>query len=170
MPTGEQVFFHLTRYAHIFSGIMWIGLLYYLNFVQVPAFARMDAAARTNAVKILVPRVLLFFRMAALGTVTFGILYILGALVLIDGYMDSPRFWSIGIGGLLGIIMASNVWFIIWPNQKKIIRAAQEGKPPADPSWARKAFLASRTNTMLSIPMLFYMVGALHLPALWSGF
>ena len=167
MSVGWQLFFDLDRFAHIFFGIMWIGLLYYLNFVQVPAFAKMEPAARTNAIQHLVPRVLLFFRMAALGTVVFGVLYVLGMGIATDGYWTSTRFYSILIGGTMGIIMASNVWFIIWPNQKKIIRASFEGKPP-DPTWGRKAFLASRTNTMLSIPMLFFMVGALHLPALWS--
>jgi len=169
MSTGWQIFFDLGRYGHIFAGVLWIGLLYYFNFVQVPAFARMDPAARTNAISVLVPRALFFFRWAAFATVALGVLYIAGMAIAVDGYFDSPRFWSIAIGGVLGIIMASNVWFIIWPNQKKIIRAAQEGKPP-DPTWGRKATLASRTNVMLSIPMLFYMVAALHLPVLWSGF
>lgn len=167
MGLGWQIYFDIGRFLHIFSGIMWIGLLYYLNFAQVPAFAKMDPAARTNAIANLVPRVLFFFRWAALSTVVFGLLYIGGMGALSSNYFSTGRFWSIAIGGTLGILMASNVWFIIWPNQKKIIAAAQGGKPP-DPSWGRKALLASRTNTMFSIPMLFFMVGALHLPALFS--
>jgi uncharacterized membrane protein len=127
----------------------------------------MDAAARTNAIAVLVPRALLYFRMAAAATVLFGIIYI-GTIASQtgSGYWTSARFYSILIGGGLGIIMAANVWFIIWPNQKKIIAAAQGGNPP-DSSWGRKASLASRTNVMFSIPMLFFMVGAIHMPGLF---
>ena len=174
MDLGWEIYFGLTRLGHIFAGITWIGLLYYFNFVQTPSFPKMEAGARSNAVQILVPRALLWFRWAALGTIVFGLMYVVAAAVEIDGYVDSGRFKSIIVGGTLGIIMMLNVWGIIWPNQKKIIAAttatAQEGTPaPADqPKWARRALLASRTNTLLSIPMLFYMVGAIHLPSLWS--
>jgi len=132
------IYLDIDRVLHILSGIMWIGLLYYLNFVQVPAFARMEAAARTNAIVNLVPRVLLFFRFAALFTVLFGIGYIAGMPFTTDRYFDTPRFYNVAIGGALGIIMFLNVWVIIWPNQKKIIAAAREGRAP-DPSWGRKA-------------------------------
>ena len=178
MLDGWEIYLGLMRFGHIFSGITWIGLLYYFNFVQVPSFAQMEAAARGNAIQFLVPRALLWFRWAALATVVFGLLYILGMALGDQGgvdYFHSSRFKSIAFGGTLGIIMAANVWFIIWPNQKKIIAAttatATEGTPaPAEqPVWARKALMASRTNTMLSIPMLFFMVGAIHLPlALWE--
>ncbi len=163
-----QYFLGVTRFLHIAAGVLWIGLLYYFNFVQVPAFAKMDPAARTNAIAVLVPRALLFFRMAAAATVLFGVLYI-GTIASQtgSGYWTSSRFYSIVVGGTLGIIMAANVWFIIWPNQKKIVPAAQAGKPP-DPTWGRKASLASRTNVMFSIPMLFFMVGAIHMPRLFS--
>ena len=167
MDLAWQIFFDLDRVAHIFAGILWIGLLYYFNFVQVPAFAKMDPAARTNAIANLVPRVLFFFRWAALATVVFGLLYIVGMGALSSAYFRTGQFWAIAIGGTIGIIMASNVWFIIWPNQKKIIASAQAGKPP-DPAWGRRALLASRTNTMFSIPMLFFMVAAIHLPALFQ--
>jgi uncharacterized membrane protein len=171
-----EIYFDLVRYGHIFSGITWIGLLYYFNFVQVPSFAQMDAAARSNAIQFLVPRALLWFRWSALATVLFGLAFVFGAMSsdYIPDYVGSHRFKSILIGGTLGIIMAANVWFIIWPNQKKIIAAvtatAKEGTPaPAEqPRWARKALLASRTNTMLSFPMLFFMAGAIHLPSLWE--
>jgi uncharacterized membrane protein len=111
-----------------------------------------------------------------LATVLFGLAYVLGAVSsdYIPDYLGSHRFKSILIGGTLGIIMAANVWFIIWPNQKKIIAAtsatANNGTPaPAEqPRWGRKALLASRTNTMLSFPMLFFMAGAIHLPSLWE--
>ena len=171
-----EIYFDLVRFGHIFSGITWIGLLYYFNFVQVPSFAQMEPAARSNAIQFLVPRALLWFRWAALATVVFGLAFVLAATMTdyIPDYTSSTRFKSVVIGGTLGIIMAYNVWFIIWPNQKKIIAAAiataKDGTPaPADqPKWARTALLASRTNTMLSIPMLFFMVGAIHLPSLWA--
>ena len=174
MDNGWEIYLDLVRFGHIIAGITWIGILYYFNFIQVPSFAQMDPAARSNAIQFLVPRALFWFRWAALATVVFGLLYILGAGMSIDEYFSSYRFKSISIGGPLGIIMAANVWFIIWPNQKKIIAAttatAQEGvAAPADqPKWARKALLASRTNTMLSFPMLFFMAGAVHLPSLWA--
>ena len=185
MSDGWEIYLGLMRFGHIFSGITWIGLLYYFNFVQVPSFAQMEAAARSNAIRFLVPRALLWFRWAALATVVFGLLYVLGMglgdqIGTMSGaggveYFHSARFKSIAFGGTLGIIMAANVWFIIWPNQKKIIAAttatATEGTPapPDQPKWARAALLASRTNTMLSIPMLFFMVGAIHLPlSLWE--
>ncbi len=171
---GWEIYYGLARLGHIFSGITWIGLLYYFNFVQTPSFPKMEAPARSNAVQILVPRALLWFRWSALATVLFGLAFVVVASIEMDGYVDSARFKSITIGGTLGIIMAANVWFIIWPNQKKIIAAttatATEGvpAPPNQPRWARTAALASRTNTMLSVPMLFFMVGAIHLPSIWS--
>ena len=184
MDKGWELYLDLIRYGHIFSGITWIGILYYFNFIQVPSFAQMEAAARSNAIQFLVPRALLWFRWAALATVVFGLLYVLGMgigdqLGSMGGaggeeYFKSARFKSVAFGGTLGIIMAANVWFIIWPNQKKIIAAttatATEGTPapPDQPKWARRALLASRSNTMLSFPMLFFMVGAIHLPRMWS--
>ena len=101
-------------------------------------------------------------------------MYVVAMAAHDDSYLSSERFKSIVIGGTLGIVMAANVWFIIWPNQKKIIAAttatAKDGTAaPADqPKWARRALLASRTNTMLSFAMLFFMVGAIHLPGLWN--
>jgi len=165
------------RFFHIIAGITWIGLLYYFNLVQVPSFAKMDPAARSNAVQVLVPRALAWFRYTALATVAMGILWIvveavdLGWGVYFDA--DYIPMKSIAIGGGLGIIMFANVWLIIWPNQKKVIAATTETAqkqtpaPPDQPKWARTAFLASRTNVMLSIPMLFFMIVAAHLPRLW---
>ena len=176
MHLGWEVYLDVARLGHIFAGITWIGLLYYFNFVQTAAFPKMDPAARSNAVQLLVPRALLWFRWAALATLLFGGAYIVGAEYSNANadYWSSFRFRSITIGGTMGVIMAINVWAIIWPYQKKIIAAttamAKDGTPaPADqPKWARRALLASRTNTLLSIPMLFFMVGAIHLPSLWS--
>ncbi|MSQ25853.1 MAG: hypothetical protein EXR49_06230 [Dehalococcoidia bacterium] len=174
MHLGWEVFFDVTRYAHILSGILWIGLLYYFNFAQVPAFAKMEPAARQNAIMILVPRVLLYFRYAALSTVIFGITFIVGTAIQESGYWTTNRFYSIVVGGTLGLVMAANVWFIIWPNQKKVIAATtatvKEGKPapPDQPKWARATLVASRSNVIMSIPMLFFMVGAIHLDSLWA--
>ena len=166
----------LVRMVHIFSGILWIGILYYFNFGQALKFPQMEASARSNAVTVLVPHLLQLFRWSALSTVVFGLTYV--TLIGIDrgeAYFDSGQFRSIVIGGTIGIAMALNVWFIIWPVQQKIIAATRatvaDGTPaPEDqPKWARTALLASRTNTMLSIPMLFFMVAARHLPSLWGN-
>ena len=169
------IYLAIVRFTHIGAGIVWIGILYYFNFIQVPSFAKMDPAARTNAVLNLVPRALLWFRHAAWVTMAAGLLWAIsyGTDIGWDTYFKTSNFKSILIGGTMGIIMAANVWFIIWPNQKKVIAAvratAEEGTPaPAEqPQWARMALLASRTNTMLSIPMLFFMIGAAHLAWLW---
>ena len=169
----EEVSLALVRMAHIFSGILWIGILYYFNFGQALKFPQMEASARSNAVTVLVPHLLQLFRWSALSTVVFGLLYIAIIGYYRDGYFNSDQFRTIVVGGTIGIAMALNVWFIIWPLQQKVIAgtraAAEGGSPPADqPKWARTALLASRTNTMLSIPMLFFMVAARHLPSLWS--
>jgi uncharacterized membrane protein len=155
----------VARWLHILAGITWIGLLYYFNFVQAWAFPKMDAGARGNATTTLVPRALLFFRWSAALTFLMGIIMI--GLYSANGiYQGSPgRLRLILVGAWMGTIMLVNVWGIIWPNQKRII-AATEGAAggaaaPADqPKWVRRGFLASRTNTMLSIPMVFFMVAA----------
>ena len=170
-----QIWLDVLRYTHILAGITWIGILYYFNFVQVPSFAKMEPSARANAIMILVPRALLFFRYSALLTFLAGLAYVVTLISDIgDAYTSSGRYKSILIGGTLGTIMFLNVWGIIWPNQKKIIAATtatfnnKTPAPPEQPKWARRAFLASRFNTMLSIPMLFFMVAAIHLPKLWE--
>ncbi len=174
MNLGLTVWLDILRVGHILSAILWIGLLYYFNFVQVPSFAKMDPAARQNAIMNLVPRALMHFRYAALGTLLFGLLYVITIGTGTDGYWQSHRFYNILIGGGLGIIMFLNVWFIIWPTQKKIIAATtapvveKKPAPPEQAGWNRQGFLASRTNVMLSIPMLFFMVAAVHLPQLWN--
>ena len=170
------------RFFHVGLGIMWIGLLYYFNFVQAPAFAKMEPAARSQAVATLVPQALLFFRYAALLTVLFGIAWIVVTAIRWGDefpgawydYFKTSAFKSIAIGGTIGIIMFLNVWGIIWPNQKKIIAATRETlekgtpAPQEQPKWARRAFLASRTNVALSIPMLFFMVASAHLGIVWT--
>ncbi len=170
-----EIYLDLVRLAHIFSGILWIGVLYFYNFIQAIALPKMDASARPHYQTTILPFSLNVFRWAALSTLVFGLAYIGGISADIGSdYWDSGQFQSIAIGGTLGIIMAYNVWFIIWPNQKKIIAAVQDtldngtAAPADQPKWGRTALLASRTNTMLSIPMLFFMVAARHLPSLWN--
>src|SRR5260221_3144907 len=164
----------LSRYAHYLFGITWIGLLYYFNFVQTPAFATFDAPARTEAISKLVPRALWWFRWAAVLTVVSGF-FILGFQSQFkSGYMKSPSGASISTGVLLGLIMLGNVWGVIWRNQKVVIASAQggmEGKP-ADPEAAnagRRAAIASRTNAMFSIPLLFFMDFTGHVAGLYPA-
>jgi uncharacterized membrane protein len=145
------------RYLHVLSGVMWIGLLWYFNFVQIPSMPKIPDEQKPAVGKVIAPTALFWFRWAALATVVTGAL-----LASMNGYIGSALllqrpFTPIGIGMWLGLIMAFNVWFIIWPNQKKalgIVTVAPEEKAKA----ARIGMLASRTNTMLSIPMLFCMV------------
>ncbi len=182
MSLGWEIYLDLMRVGHIFAGIAWIGLLYYFNFVQGYAFPKMEGPARNNAIVNLVPQALFVFRWSALATLLFGIAYIGGATAAdgsgfeadLFGVDANNRFRSVLIGSILGTIMAANVWFIIWPNQKKIIAAvtamAKEGKPanPDQPKWTRAATLGSRVNVMLSVPMLFFMVAARNLDSLWE--
>lgn len=156
------------RWLHTFAGIIWIGLLYYFNFVQGAFMAEADAPTKSVATQKLVPRALLWFRMGALWTMGLGLLIIgaKGHQVGMEVYTSS---WGINIltGGVLGLIMGSNVWFIIWPNQKIVIQNAvdtAQGKPanPAAAACGAKALLASRTNVLFSIPMLFFMGAASH--------
>lgn len=159
----------LLRWLHVFFGLIWIGLLYYFNFVQGPFFNETDAATKSNATQKLVPRALWWFRYGALWTIVTGI-----AMITITGMQGGHEVFktaygvTILMGMSLGTVMFLNVWLVIWPNQKIVIANATntaQGKP-ADPSAAgagAKAFLASRTNTLFSVPMLFFMVGARHL-------
>ena len=157
-----QAFF--VRWLHVLSGVMWIGLLWYLNFVQIPNMPNIPDDQKPAIGKVIAPAVLFWFRWAALATIVTGLLlahlqgYLLGAiqLGLVDGV---AKHTAIGIGMWLGAIMAFNVWFIIWPNQKKalgIVEADADTKAAS----ARTAMLFSRTNTLLSIPMLYAMVAA----------
>jgi hypothetical protein len=162
------------RWLHVIMGITWIGLLYYFNFVQVPAFAQMEAAARTNAIDKLASRALWWFRWAAAATLATGILILLLQQdSKLDTQLFSSSYWksipgmSIATGILLALTMFFNVWLVIWPNQKKVIanaRNVQAGGEP-DPGAApalRKAGMASRQNTIFSFAMLMFMVGTAH--------
>ncbi len=149
----------LDRFLHILSGVTWIGLLYYFNFVQVPGLGKAKADGTAAGItKHIAPRALLWFRWSALATWLTGALYLQhGTGSLAKAFMLQGEFAYIGIGAWLGTIMLFNVWVLIWPNQKKVLgfkEASDEEKARA----GRVALLASRTNTMLSIPMLFFMV------------
>ena len=156
----------LFRWLHVLSGIMWIGLLYYFNFVQIPNMPNIPDEQKPAIGKVIAPAALWWFRWAAMATLVTGLIlgyingYIHDALAL--GAMNDfavPKNIAIGIGMWLGIIMWFNVWFVIWPNQKKalgIVEASADEKAAS----ARTAMLFSRTNTMLSVPMLFAMVSA----------
>ena len=167
---------YLSRYLHVVVGITWIGLLYYFNFVQVPAFAEMEGAARNNAIDKLASRALWWFRWAAVATVVTGLL-ILGFQRTGDGssqlsdmdYFKTLPGISIATGILLALTMFVNVWGIIWRNQKIVIANARnvQAGGEADPNAAaagRKALLASRMNAIFSLPMLVFMVGTAHFP------
>jgi uncharacterized membrane protein len=156
---GDSAFWlFLFRYIHVFAGILWIGLLYYFNFVQIPSMPKIPDEQKPAIGKVIAPTALFFFRWAAAATVLFGLI-----TAWLSGYIgqaltvQAPA-QTIGIGMWLALIMAANVWFVIWPNQKKalgIVTVDADAKKAA----ARLAMLASRTNTMLSLPMLYCMVG-----------
>ena len=160
----EFITLGLGRWLHILAGVMWIGLLYYFNFVNVAAAA---AAAKdtpptgAGISKHVMPRALLYFRWAAVVTWLAGAMILGKALPAVFTFSGGPGLYPIGVGAWLGTIMLFNVWVLIWPNQKKvlgIVTATDEEKAKS----RRIAFLASRTNTMLSIPMLFMMVASGH--------
>ena len=154
----------LVRWLHVLSGVMWIGLLWYFNFVQIPTMPKIPDEQKLAISGHIAPNALFWFRWAAMSTLAFGILLALlneyFGQALIIGLGDGVgKHAMIGIGMWLGAIMWFNVWFVIWPNQKKalgLVEVAAEDKPKA----ARTAMLFSRTNTMLSIPMLYAMVSA----------
>jgi uncharacterized membrane protein len=172
----------LSRWLHVVVGITWIGLLYYFNFVQVPAFGEMEAAARNNAIDKLASRALWWFRWAAAATVVTGIMILLfqqdskfDTQLFSGDYWKSTPGMSIATGILLGLTMFLNVWLVIWPNQKKVIANARnvQAGGEADPTAAaagRKAALASRMNTIYSFTLLFFMVGTAHLVEGVGGF
>ena len=155
------------RWLHVLSGIMWIGLLWYFNFVQAPTMPKIPDDLKPAVGKYIAPEALFWFRWAALSTVATGLIlaalnrYIGQALAL--GLTDNvSKHATIGFGMWIGVIMAANVWFIIWPKQQ-IALGLVEAEAGAKPAAARMALLASRTNTMLSIPMLYAMVSAQNL-------
>ena len=157
----------LCRFLHVCVAIMWIGLLWYFNFVQIPNMSKIPEEQKPAIGKVIAPAALFYFRWAAFLTIISGFI-----LALLNGYLydamtlsinsNVPKHTAIGIGMWLGIIMAFNVWFIIWPNQKRalgIVECDQELKAKS----AKTAMLVSRANTLLSLPMLLSMVAAQNL-------
>ena len=157
----------IARYTHVVVGIMWIGLLWYFNFVQIPNMSKIPDEQKPAIGKVIAPAALFYFRWAAAFTILSGLI-----LAGLNGYLhDSmtlsigsgiPKHTAIGIGMWLGIIMAFNVWFVIWPNQKRALGIV-ECEPELKAKSARTAMLFSRTNTLLSLPMLLSMVAAQNL-------
>jgi uncharacterized membrane protein len=158
------------RWLHFFFGVIWIGLLYYFNFVQGPFFAETDAATKSGAIQKLVPRALWWFRWGAMFTIITGLIILMGRSHR-DGMAIFATSWGVSIltGFAFGIVMWFNVWFVIWPNQKIVIQSATQAAsggqalPNAAAAGAR-AGCASRHNTLFSIPLLFFMGAASHLP------
>jgi uncharacterized membrane protein len=149
----------IDRWLHVMTGITWIGLLYYFNFIQVPSMGKIKEDGSATAItKFIAPRALLWFRWAALVTWLTGAYYLeRSGIGLANAFLLKGTAAYIGLGVWMGTIMLFNVWVLIWPNQKKVlgmVEATHEARLKA----ARIALLASRTNTMLSIPMLFFMV------------
>jgi uncharacterized membrane protein len=158
------------RWLHVICGIMWIGLLWYFNFVQTPSMPKVPDELKPGVSKYIVPEALFWFRWAAMGTIFFGLI-----LAFLNGYVEDamtvgalkeftvPKDIDIGIGMWLGLIMWLNVWFVIWPNQQKVLNIGNKYPDLAKDTKAAAAKTAgqfSRINTLLSIPMLFCMVAA----------
>ena len=161
----DQIFWSwLFRYLHVLAGVMWIGLLWYLNFVQIPSMPKIPDEQKPAIGKVIAPAVLFWFRWAALATIVTGLIvatlngYVHQAMTLGIG-SGGGKNTAIGIGMWLGLIMAYNVWFIIWPNQKKVLGIV-DCPPEEKPISMKKALIASRVNTLLSLPMLLSMVMA----------
>ena len=157
----------VARYVHVIVAIMWIGLLWYFNFVQIPNMAKIPDEQKPAIGKVIAPAALFYFRWAAAFTVLSGLI-----LAHLNGYLHDamtlsfgsgiPKHTAIGIGMWLGIIMAFNVWFVIWPNQKRALGIV-ESDPDTKAKSEKTAMLFSRTNTLLSLPMLLTMVIAQNL-------
>lgn len=151
------------RYLHVFAGVLWIGLLYYFNFVQIPTMPKVPAELKPGVTKYIAPAALFWFRWAALVTVLLGLFL---AEMSVGGYVGraltfSSGYRTIGLGMWLGLIMAANVWFVIWPNQKRalgLVVVDDERKAKS----ASVAMMASRTNLILSLPMLYCMIMGGH--------
>lgn len=159
--TTEAGWYFLARYGHFVFGITWVGMLFYFNLVQSEYFKVAEAGARTDATASLVPRALWWFRWGAMGTFLTGI----AMLGMIGGGMS----YDILVGALLGSVMFLNVWLVIWPKQRIVVASAERVQGGAEPlaeapAAAAKAVLASRTNTLFSLPMLLFMGSSAHYP------
>ena len=164
----DQLFWSwVARYTHVVVGIMWIGLLWYFNFVQIPNMAKIPDDQKPAIGKVIAPAALFYFRWAAAFTILSGLI-----LAWLNGYLHDamtlsigsgiPKHTAIGIGMWLGVIMAFNVWFVIWPNQKRALGIV-DCDPDLKAKSAKTAMIFSRTNTLLSLPMLLSMVAAQNL-------
>jgi uncharacterized membrane protein len=164
-PTFDQAFWAgLFRWLHVFTGVLWIGLLYYFNFVQMPTMPKIPAEQRPAVSKFIAPEALFWFRWAAAATVVFGLI-----TAMLSGYLSAlwtlglngsgARHTMIGIGMWMALIMAFNVWFVIWPNQQKALGLVEVDADTRTKA-ARTAMLFSRFNTMFSIGMFYAMVMA----------
>ena len=147
----------ILRWLHLFFGVVWIGLLYYFNFVQIPTMPKVPVELKPGVSKFIAPSALFFFRWGAALTVLTGVIIAWRSAYLVEALTFVPGFVLIGIGMWLALVMAFNVWFIIWPNQKKalgIVAAEDAAKAKA----ATTAMIFSRMNTLLSLPMLYCMI------------
>jgi len=175
MATFMQYFDLVLRWLHLFFGVLWIGHLYYFNFTQGVYLndAEVDAGAKTSLRRKLLPTALYYFRWGAMWTLVTGIL-LYGSLGHLNpdgfaGFMATGRGWAITVGVIMAITMWYNVWFVIWPNQQIVIKNAEglaKGQPalPEAAAAGARANVASRTNTLFSIPVLFFMIGAKAIP------
>jgi len=156
----------LLAWGHFLAGIIWIGILYYFNFIQVPFLKVVTPETKAEAFKHWVPNALWWFRWSALATWVFGAALLMNQHRMGSAFMLQGQDAVIGMGAWLGTIMLLNVWGIIWPNQKKVL-GLKEATPEEKAKAGRTALLASRTNTLLSIPMLFFMASSGHASGLF---
>jgi len=156
------------RWTHITAGIIWIGLLYWFNLVNLPYQRVLDPTLKAMVNPPLFWRALAWFRWTAVVTVTAGFLMIYGTYWWDGDLFGSNSEITIFAGMTLGVIMLANVWLVIWPNQRKMLTAIEAGTPP-DPSWPRNTLYASRTNFALSLPLVFFMVASAHYPLDLTG-
>jgi uncharacterized membrane protein len=166
--SGAEFGVFFFRWLHVLSGVMWIGLLWYFNFVQIPNMPKIPDDQKPAIGKVIAPAALWWFRWGAMATIVTGLIlammngYLVDAILLGLGDAGNAKDTMIGIGMWLGTIMWANVWFVIWPNQKKALGMVEVSAEEKAAS-ARTAMLFSRTNTLLSFPMLFAMVSAQNL-------
>ena len=158
VPANGDLEQQTIRWLHTFFGILWIGLLYYFNFVQIPTMPKVPAELKPGVSKHIAPAALFFFRWGAALTVLFGLIIAWRAGYLVDALTLNENFRLIGIGMWLALIMAFNVWFVIWPAQQKALGMV-EADDATRAAAATRAMIFSRTNTLLSLPMLYAMIG-----------